>query len=68
MSVFRANQYKSLLLFAFLCGPLNKTREQWQIRDFPDERGRGEAQSLGQKNLLFGKILVKNCMKMKEIG
>ena len=34
---------------------------QWQMQDFPDGCGAG-----GGANLLCGKILAENCMKIKE--
>ena len=43
-----------------------ETTDQWRIQDFPDARR--QPLSLGQKNLLLGKIFAENCMKMKEIG
>ena len=38
---------------------------QWRIQDFPDG---GTYPQGGGANLLFGKIFLENCMKMKEIG
>ena len=38
---------------------------QWRIQDFPD--GEATSLSLGQKPI-FDKIIVQNCIKMKEIG
>ena len=38
---------------------------QGRIQDFP---GRGANPWEANENLLFGKIVAENCMKMKEIG
>ena len=48
--------------------PVDLVAIRWRIQDFPEGYANsGRMRRVGTK-VLFGKIIAKNCMKMKEIG
>ena len=51
-----------------ICDLLRLLHLHWRIQDFPDGGGGGNSWIWGKTlDLLFGKILAENGMKMKEI-